>query len=236
VKLSKRILKNNGVRAVLCWLAAGLIRIIYLTNRWQIIGGDIPEKFWTDGKPFIICFWHGRIMMMRYIWRDKRPISMLISDHQDGQLIARTITHLGIKSVVGSTSKGGARALREMVKWINAGEYIGITPDGPRGPRMRISDGVIALSRLSGVPIVPVSYSVSRGKNVGSWDRFLIAYPFGRGVFIWGDPIHIGKDDQDQTRLAVENSLNDLTRRADELVGREVIEPAPRAQAGEGGA
>lgn len=232
MKLSKRILTNEGVRAVLCWLAAGLIRMVYLTNRWQVIGGDIPEKFWADGKPFIVCFWHGRIMMMRYIWRGKKPISMLISDHQDGRLIARTVSHLGIKSVVGSTSKGGARALREMVKWIKAGEYIGITPDGPRGPRMRITDGVITLARLSGVPIVPVSCSVSRGKNVGSWDRFLVAYPFGRGVFIWGDPVFVSKDGQEDVRSNVEKSLNDLTRRADELVGREPIEPAPLPTSG----
>ncbi len=232
MKLTKRILKTEGVRAGLCWLAAGLIRFVHLTTRWQVIGGDIPQKYWSEDKPFVICFWHGRIMMMRYIWKGPAPISMLISDHQDGQLIARAISHLGIKTVVGSTNKGGARALREMVQSIKAGDYIGITPDGPRGPRMRCGDGVIALARLAGVPILPVSYSVSRGKNLGSWDRFLAAYPFGRGVYIWGDPIHVGRDDPEQDRLRVEDSLNALTKQADQIVGRTEIIPAAASAAG----
>ena len=227
MKLSKRILKSDGFRAVACWLAAGLIRVVRLTNRWRVIGGDIPQGFWAEKKPFILCFWHGRIMMAPYCWDKNAPINMLISDHQDGQLIARTVSHFGIKTVVGSTSKGGAKAVREMVKWIKGGEYVGITPDGPRGPRMRSSEGAVVVARLSGVPLIPVSFSTSRGKNLRSWDRFLVAKPFGRGVFVWGEPIYVGRDNVDQARRDLEDSLNRLTAEADQHVGRSPVEPAP---------
>ena len=227
MKLSKRILRSDGFRAVACWLAAGLIRVVHLTNRWQVVGGDIPQKFWAENKPFILCFWHGRIMMAPYCWNRNTPINMLISDHQDGQLIARTVSHFGIKTVVGSTSKGGAKAVREMVKWIKSGEYVGITPDGPRGPRMRSSEGAVVVARLSGVPLIPVSFSTSRGKNLRSWDRFLVAKPFGRGVFVWGQPIYVGRDNVDQARKDLEASLNQLTREADQLAGRGPVDPAP---------
>jgi len=232
VKLSKRIFKSDGFRAVACWLASGLIRVVHLTNRWQVIGGDIPQKFWAEKKTFILCFWHGRIMMAPYCWDKNAPINMLISDHQDGQLIARTVSHFGIKTVVGSTSKGGVKAVREMVKWIKGGEYVGITPDGPRGPRMRSSEGAVVVARLSGVPLIPVSFSTSRGKNLRSWDRFLVAKPFGRGVFVWGEPIYVGRDNVDQARKDLEDSLNRLTMEADQHAGRSPVEPAPLEMTG----
>jgi len=234
----KRFLKSDGFRGFACWLVAGLIRFVHMTNRWQVIRPEIPGAFWRDGKPFIVCFWHGRIMMMSYCWDMAHPIRMLISDHQDGQLIARTNRHFGIKTVVGSSSKGGARAMRDMVRLLADGEYVGITPDGPRGPRMRASDGVISVAKLSGVPILPVSYSTSRGKHLGSWDRFLVAKPFGRGVIVWGDPIYVdrnaGAETSVQVRNQVEDSLNRITSEADERVGRTPVDPAPLPDQPEG--
>lgn len=234
----KRILKSDGFRAFACWLGAGLIRFVHLTNRWQVVRREIPEAFWRDDKPFIVCFWHGRIMMMNYCWDTVHPINMLISEHQDGRLIAGTNAYFGIRAVAGSTNKGGARALRSMVKSLAAGEYAGITPDGPRGPRMRASDGVIAVAKLSGVPILPVSFSTSRGKHLNSWDRFLVAKPFGRGVIVWGEPIHVDRNADVQAssliRQQVEDSLNWITREADEMVGRTPVDPAPLPESSEG--
>ncbi len=231
MKLSKRILKSDGFRAFACWIAAWLIRLVHATNRWQVVRGDIPRQFWRDNKPFIVCFWHGRIMLMRYCWDMAHPIYMLISEHQDGQLIARTNTHFGIKTVVGSSSRGGAKAVREMVRLLNSGQYVGITPDGPRGPRMRAGEGLITVARLAGVPIIPVSYSTSRGKHLGSWDRFLVAQPFGRGVIVWGQPVEIARDADEtaieEARTQIEDSLNTVTREADDLVGRAFVEPEP---------
>ncbi|MBD3666551.1 MAG: lysophospholipid acyltransferase family protein, partial [Kangiella sp.] len=152
---------------------------------------------------------------------------------RDGQIIARTVGHFGIKTVAGSSSKGGAQALRAMVKALKAGDCVGITPDGPRGPRMRATDGIVNLARLAGVPIIPATFGATRGRVLGSWDRFLVAWPFGRGVIVWGDPITVARDaDADAlaaARAEVEESLNAITAEADRLTGRVPVEPAEAA-------
>jgi lysophospholipid acyltransferase (LPLAT)-like uncharacterized protein len=166
--------------------------------------------------------------MMPLCWDTKKKFHMLISQHRDGQIIARTVKHLGIKTTEGSSSKGGAKAFRAILKILAGGEYVGITPDGPRGPRMRATNGVISIAKLSGAPIVPVAYSSTNGLQLNNWDRFLIAWPFSRNVVVWGDPIYIGKKSsaphQEQQRLRLEAAINEVTNEADNLVGRTLIQ------------
>ena len=223
----KTILKSGLVRRFACWLAANWIRFVHLTSRWEIRGGDKPAKLWDDGQPFIVAFWHNRLMMISYAWRRGVPFNMLISQHRDGELIANTIAHLGYQSIRGSSSRDGAAALRAMVKALKGGESIGITPDGPRGPRMRASDGVVSVARLAGVPVLPVTVATTRRRVLGSWDRFLVALPFSRGVYIWGDPVTVSRhDDPEQIRLQIEQSLTKLGHEADRLCNQPIIEPA----------
>jgi len=230
VTLFKRLLKSAPVRQALCRLGAGYIRLVHATGRWQFIRAEIPEQFWQQDRPFILCFWHGRLMMMPYCWDFSHPIHMMVSYHRDGQFIARTVRNFGIDTVVGSSSRGGAKALRDMIKLLADGTCVGLTPDGPRGPRMRASAGIVSLARLSGVPVVPAAYSISRGWNLKSWDRFLVGGLFGRGVFVWGEPVTVARDadteTQENARLTIENSLNALTREADTLAGRARVMPA----------
>jgi len=94
---------------------------------------------------------------------------------------------------------------------------------------MRASDGIVSVARLAGVPIIPAAYSMNRGRILKSWDRFLIAWPFGQGVIVWGEPIEVPRDADTEMletiRLHVEDSLNQITREADEMVRREPVEP-----------
>ncbi len=231
--LVKRLLKSDAVRRLACRLGALYIRLVHASGSWRVVGGEIPERHWEQGTPFILAFWHGRLLMMPYCWQRRRPIHMLISQHRDGRLIADTVSHFGIDTVSGSSSKGGAGALRAMVRFLKGGDCVGITPDGPRGPRMRATDGIVATARLSGAPIIPATYSAAGGRNLNSWDRFLVARPFSRGVILWGEPIHVAPDaDADAletARQAVELSLNAITAEADRLCGRPAVEPAPAA-------
>jgi len=162
---------------------------------------------------------------------------VLISQHRDGLLIARTIGHLGIKTVAGSSTRGGAQALRTMVKALQNGDYVAISPDGPRGPRMRASEGIITVARLSGAPIIPVAIGNSRGWVLSSWDSFLLAAPFGRGVIVWGDPIYVDRDAPSEMaktmRRQVEEGLHAVIAEADRLTNRTPVEPAP-GTSGEG--
>lgn len=227
----KRILGSDAVRRVLCWLGAQYIRLVHATGRWSVVRGDIPQALWERGEPFILCFWHGRLLMMPYCWNRRVAIHMLISQHRDGLIIARTVGHFGIRTIAGSSKRGGAGALRAMLKALQAGECVGITPDGPRGPRMRASEGIVSVARLAGVPIVPATFAVDRRHVLGSWDRFVVALPFARGVLAWGEPIRVPRDaeeaDVEAARARVEDALNALTAEADALMGAAAIEPAP---------
>jgi lysophospholipid acyltransferase (LPLAT)-like uncharacterized protein len=237
VGLFKSFFRRDGVRRALCRLGAGYIRFVRASGPWTVVRGEIPRKLWDQGRPFILCFWHGRILMMPFAWDASRTIHMLISRHPDGQLIAHTVAHFGIKTAAGSSSRGGASALRLMVRALRAGDYVGITPDGPRGPRMRASDGAIHLARLAGAPLVPAAFGARARKVLGSWDRFVVAAPFAGGAFVWGEPIEVARDIDEngieRARRALEDSLNAVTAEADRLCGQEPVAPAPLPSAPE---
>ena len=229
----KQLSRGEAVRGLVCGLVAQYIRLVYHTSRWQVAGGEVPARLWDENKPFILAFWHGRLLMMPYCWRRGVPMNMLISQHRDGEFIARTIGHFGLGTVRGSPKKGGAQALRVMVRQNKAGEYVGITPDGPRGPRMRASTGIVTVARLAGVPVVPVSTATSRRRVLGSWDRFLVALPWSRGAFVWGAPVRIARDADEAAleaaRREIEDQLNAISAEADRLCGHEPIGPEPLA-------
>ncbi|MGC2854873.1 lysophospholipid acyltransferase family protein [Novispirillum sp. DQ9] len=227
----KRILKSDAVRAAACWLGAQYIRLVWATGRWRVEGGDIPRAYWDAGKPFILAFWHGHLLMMPKSWDLSKPMHMLISQHRDGQLIARVIGHFGLGTAAGSSTRGGSAALRQMLKALKAGEYVGITPDGPRGPRMRATAGIVNVARMAGVPIIPCAYSCAPRKQLNSWDRFQVALPFARGVIAWGQPIDVPKDldeaGMEAARLRVEDAMNALAHAAEAAAGHPPTEPQP---------
>lgn len=227
----KALVRSERVRDVLCWLIAVYVRFVMRTSRWEVLNAEVPRRFWDQGRPFVLTFWHGRLLMMPPSWDRTHPIHMLISQHRDGRIIARTMDHFGIGTVAGSSSKGGAAALRTMLKALKAGECVGITPDGPRGPRMRASPGVVNVARLARVPVITGAFSTRRRKVLGSWDHFVVALPFTRGVFVWGQPIEVPHDADEQTleacRQRIEDEMNAVAATADRHVGAEVIVPAP---------
>lgn len=227
----KKLLRSDAVREALCWAAAKYISLVRYTGRWEMVGAENVAPYWDRGESFIAAFWHGRILMMPYSWRRGVPIRMLISSHRDGLIIARTVSYFGIDTVAGSTSKGGSAALRTMLKSLKTGICVGITPDGPRGPMMRASEGIVQVARMSGKPVFPCTYSAARRRLMGSWDQFMVAWPFSRGVFEWGRPIFVPADaspeQMEAARLAIEEAMNALAADADARVGRAPITPAP---------
>ena len=226
----KQLSRNTLLRYFVCLLGSVYIRLVHASGQWRIENSEFPEKLISEGKTFIACFWHGRLLMMSFAWQYKPSFYMLISTHPDGKLIAKTIKHLGFKVLKNSGKHNGALAMRSMIRALNKGDYVGITPDGPKGPRMRAGNGAIALAKLSGVPILPISYSSSRCKIFKSWDRFLLPLPFTKGIFIWGKPIEISgkatKLEIEVSRQKLEEQLTELTKTADKLVGQTTPEPS----------
>src|SRR3954447_13605361 len=225
----RHLFHSEGLRRLLCWVIQLYIRFVYRTNRWSAEGGDIPLRLRQQGQAFILAFWHGRLLMIPMAWQRLAPMHKLISAHRDGRIIADAVRYFGVNSIAGSTRRGGSSALRQMLKQLAAGDCVGITPDGPRGPAMQASAGIVNVARLARVPIVPVVFATSRGRVLRSWDRFHLARPFGRGVFIWGKPIEVEAElDQpglERTRLVVERRMNEMADQADRRVGRAAEQP-----------
>ena len=213
-KLKRRFLNSK----VFSWLAYLLIRSVSLTIHHQWIGLEKLKILRQKGRPIIFVFWHGRLFMIPFIHAGQGACA-LISHHGDGELIAGIIRHFGYRSIRGSTSRGGMTALRKLAREIRNGADAGIAPDGPRGPRYQVQSGAVLLAHLTGCPLMPVTFSASKKKCISSWDRFLIPYPFSKGVFIYGDPIWIGREesrkDLDQKRQILEKILNKITTEAD---------------------
>jgi lysophospholipid acyltransferase (LPLAT)-like uncharacterized protein len=151
---------------------------------------------------------------------------MLISAHPDGQIIADAVTYFGVHSVAGSTSRGGSAALRTMLKRLRAGDCVGITPDGPRGPAMTASTGIVNLARLARVPILPITYATSRRKILPTWDRFHLPLPFGRGIYLWGEPIsayeEVSEAGVEPARRLVETRMVEMVCEAERRVGHRI--------------
>ena len=142
-------------------LAVAWIRVTRALTRVRFVNRGVVEQLQQSGKPYILAFWHGRLFLMPYAYPGRR-IAILISEHRDGELISRTMNRFGFSTARGSTTRGGALGLREILRKIAAGFDAAFTPDGPRGPREEVQMGVIAAARLSGAPIIPVVYSCTK--------------------------------------------------------------------------
>ncbi|MBM3570573.1 MAG: DUF374 domain-containing protein [Alphaproteobacteria bacterium] len=229
----KRLGRHEGLRGAAADTAARYVDWVWSSGRWTVEGEERVRPFWNAGQPILLAFWHARIAMAVKCWPRDRRMAMLISAHRDGQFVARIVARSGIEYVPGSATRGGSEAIRRMIRAVRDGASIGITPDGPRGPRMRAQVGVAQLARLSGAPIVPMSWSAAPRRLLSTWDRFVLPAPFCRGLMLWGEPIHVPRDADaaaiEAARRSVEERLNDLTLEADRRMGGPLVEPAPES-------
>jgi len=222
-KRRRTLLQRLGERILLFlvpFFAYGLFQFVRLTMRSEEINTEVLKPFCkkNDEEPVIIAYWHGRLLVTPFLTL-KRRVTTLVSRHRDGELISRAGRFFPIEFIRGSTTRGGPQALRELVKAIQRGSHVAITPDGPRGPRHLVQSGVIMLALRTGRPIVPVTFNVSKKKVFKSWDRFLFPYPFCRAVVVWGEPIWVGpgkgRAGIEDKRKTLEIGLNRITTQAD---------------------
>jgi lysophospholipid acyltransferase (LPLAT)-like uncharacterized protein len=195
--------------------------MLRLTLRVEHRNREALDRLWADGGNAIFCFWHGRLLAMPFAYNRGRG-KVLVSRHRDGEFITRVIGYFGLGTVRGSHKKEGAvSSLREMLKELRSGTDMAITPDGPKGPRYEMKQGLVELARLSQYPVVLVAYSANRKKIFNSWDRFLLPYPFSKILFLWSDPIYISKEvDSSKVELQrkeLEQALIAVTEKVDQL-------------------
>ena len=163
--------------AVASAVGAVLIRILGSTWRMSSRGREGLDAARAAGQPVVIALWHGELLPI--LWHHRQQgISALISTHGDGEIIARIAHALGCRTVRGSSSRGGARALLALVRELEAGHEVAVTPDGPRGPRRYFAPGALVAAMRAGVPVVAFGASVDRAWRLRTWDRFVIPKPF----------------------------------------------------------
>ena len=142
--------------------------------RMTVRGGDTVEDLYRQGQHIILAFWHGRQLMIPLAYHG-RDVHILISRHRDGELISRTMARFGYHSVRGSSTRGGTAALRQLIKVARSGVDIAITPDGPKGPRYVAQPGAVQLAKVTGLPILPITFSCSKKNSsphgTGSWSH-----------------------------------------------------------------
>jgi len=167
-------------------LAALFIRVLHLFVRSEVLGQERLTGEWEQGRNVILPFWHDQLLLMVFGYPGKRA-NTLISSSKDGELLARAMRFFGHEAVRGSSNRGGREAFKHMLKVAREPTDLVLTPDGPKGPRHQIKDGVVQLARMTGRPVIPWAFVCSKGHRFASWDRFLFPYPFSRGVYSFGE-------------------------------------------------
>ncbi|MBD3375594.1 DUF374 domain-containing protein [candidate division KSB1 bacterium] len=201
----------------LTWL---IILLFGKTGRIQIKNRKVWNELVARPHGFIIVAWHGKMLLPIYIHRNLGIVAM-VSEHRDGEMIARTIKRLGYETVRGSSTRGGTKAFRQMLKELKKGKICTILPDGPRGPRHHFKLGAIVIAQRSGVPILPMTFAAKKSIRLKSWDRFMLWLPLSKVHFIYGCPITIPRDcsveELEQYRVKVEQTMIELEQRAEKI-------------------
>ncbi len=237
-----KTLLGNPVVQFLIGRTIGLYMLLVgWTTHWRKVNRAAVEPYWADPTARLVCcIWHGRFVQVHKLWTfgpNAPKGKFLISRSREGGIVAHASRTVGADVIRGSAAKrgqrkGGVEATLEMMRHIEDGGVIGLTPDGPRGPRMRAKIGPVQIAKMAQAPLLALAWSTKWRIVFKSWDAFVLPLPFGRGALVWGDPIPPPAPDasaaeMESVRARLESELNRITAEADRLAGARVIEPAP---------
>lgn len=236
-RLLRRLVASKAFAFVFGLLAALYVRLVFYTARWRWIGREHYDAANADPRSYVGSVWHGRLTPIAMLRPRRRRAVAMASEARDGEMIAQTIRFLGGHTVRGSSrdprkpnkDRGGGAAAEILMRRLRRGDIVVITPDGPRGPRMRAKAGVALIAAGGGAPVLPVAFSMRRAKVFRSWDRFMLPWPFSRGAFVFM-PLIEPPTTGDAAAIAamqaeIEAAMLEATRIADEAMGRETPEP-----------
>ena len=218
----KFLLRTPRVQAMLVALVSLYLSFTFRTTRWSLEGEEHFRPFGV-GAPVVMAFWHEylpmipalRLLAGRLPFYNPTPVHALVSRHRDGRLIGKVAVRFGVTPIHGSSSRGGAAGLRNLLGVLRQGHLIFITPDGPRGPRRQAAPGVAQLAALGAVPVLPMAARTSRRIQLNSWDRMAVPLPFGRGVIVFGPAIDVPRDTWQDSVATIQAALNRTAARAE---------------------
>lgn len=216
MRIIKRFSKTGFGQKFIGFLFYVITKISFLSIRWKYFNEDQKSNIFNVDNQYIFCCWHNRLFLGPHLLPRNRIINALQSSHSDGMITSIAFKYLGMNVILGSSMKDGMQAFRKMIKCIQNGESIAITPDGPKGPKETVKEGIIKLAQITGTPIVPLVWATKKFKLINSWDHFVIPFPFSKGVYTFGEPIYvdkkINKKKFELLRLEVENEIKRLTK------------------------
>lgn len=204
---------------------AGALALRLWGATWRVTT-EGPDPLVPGHAPVVAAFWHRNILIAAWYFRD-RGFSVAVSRSRDGDLIAAALLALGYRRAArGSSTRGGAAALRELCRLVDAGATVSVQTDGPQGPARVSKIGVVTLSRLTGRPVQPVTFSARPSFRFSSWDRTLLPWPFARVVVRYAEPIPVardaGEDAEERARCALDAVLNRVTDELDARTERRI--------------
>ena len=204
------------------WLGAVLMRALGATWRIERSGSDPSDPRRGKQEPSIFALWHSHLLPLVYTHRGRGAV-VLVSRHQDGQIVARVLERLGFHTARGSSTRGGEAGVRELLANAEVGRHLAVTPDGPRGPAEVVKPGVIYIASQTGMPVVPVAAASRPSRRLGSWDGMRVPWPFARVRVEVGEPLRVPAtlDDAgvERWRTRLESEMRALTARVRGAVG-----------------
>ena len=190
------------------------LRALFRTLNIQRTGQDAIPRRREERTPVIFVFWHGRLLPLIHVHRHQGTV-VLVSEHRDGDYLARLLHHFGFGTVRGSSTRGGVRGLKGLIRAARSGEDLAITPDGPRGPDRELKLGALTVARMTGFPLVPVGVGVTSAWRIRSWDGLLVPKPFSTVRVAYGPPTLVPRNaDQakiDEVAVSLQGRLDDLS-------------------------
>ena len=216
---------RRAARSLVLWIGPPLLRALARTWRMTIVGEEHLETLLADDRGHFMGLWHGR-MVIGLSHHCDRNWYALVSASQDGDILGGLLERFGYRLVRGSSRRGGARAVREMLGVLDENAVVTITPDGPRGPRHAMNPGITWLARATGFPILPVGFACKRAWHAPSWDRFTLPLPWTRVVMVYERPVEVPREGGENKLAAASEAVREGLLRA-ERRGFELLEEEP---------
>jgi lysophospholipid acyltransferase (LPLAT)-like uncharacterized protein len=195
-------------------LGRALLASYFPLIRCEREGTEYYQRFRREGTPIIFVFWHGQLLSLVHHHRNE-GITVLVSEHSDGEYISRVIQRHGFKTARGSSTRGGVKGLKSILRAAREGRDLAFTPDGPRGPRHEFKLGALVAAQLTGLPLVTIGVGADRAWYLKSWDRFMIPKPFSTLRIRYGAPRWIPRDTTEEELkeigIEVERELGQFT-------------------------
>ncbi len=237
----KRFARSKAFLSAVGTLTASYIRLVYSTSRLTREPADQEQRLLATA-PFIAAMWHGQFLMIPAVNPKRLYTHCMVARHGDGEIVGHALKRFGLGLIRGAGAgkrrkdRGGAHALRTALTALNEGTTVAMTADVPPGPARQAGIGIVTLASLSGRPIVPIAVATSRFKTANTWSRFTLNLPFSKIAVVSGPPIAVAREaseaDLEAARRAVEDGLNDATRRAYELAGADMAAATPVSAGG----